>query len=181
MDTATQTKPYVVDASHSSVEFSIRHLVFAKVRGQFRVVSGTLEVGADGIPTQITGQIQADSIDSREENRDNHLRSPDFFDAATHPALTFSSTQITKKNDSDFTVVGDLTLRGTTNRVELAGAIEGRGTDPWGNDRIAYTAKGKINRKDYGLTWSQTLEGGGLVVGDDVEIELNIQAIPAPA
>ena len=96
-------------------------------------------------------------------------------------ALTFSSTQITKKNDSDFTVVGDLTIRGTTNRVELAGAIEGRGTDPWGNDRIAYTAKGKINRKDYGLTWSQTLEGGGLVVGDDVEIELNIQAIPAPA
>jgi polyisoprenoid-binding protein YceI len=181
MDTTTQAKPYVIDAAHSSVEFSIRHLVFAKVRGQFRVVKGTLEVGGDGIPTSIAAEIQADSIDSREEQRDNHLRSPDFFDAATHPTLTFRSTEIVKTGDADFTVVGDLTIRGTTNRIELAGAIEGRGADPWGNDRIAYTAKAKLNRRDYGLNWSNTLESGGLVVGNDVEIELNVQAIPAPA
>jgi len=175
----TVAKPYVIDASHSSVEFSVRHLVFAKVRGQFRVISGTLEVDPDGVPAKISAEIQADSVDSREEQRDNHLRSPDFLDAAKYPTLTFSSTQIDKRSDTEFTAVGDLTIHGTANRVELAGEIEGRGADPWGNDRIAYTAKTKINRKEYGLTWSQTLEGGGLLVGEDVEIELDIQVIPA--
>jgi polyisoprenoid-binding protein YceI len=177
--TAHDAKPYVIDASHSSVEFSVRHLVFAKVRGQFRVISGTLEVAPDGVPTAIEAEIQANSVDSREEQRDNHLRSTDFLDAANYPTLTFSSAQINKKSETEFTAIGDLTIHGTANRVEFSGTIEGRGADPWGNDRIAYTAKTTINRKDYGLTWSQTLEGGGLLVGEDVEIELDIQAIPA--
>jgi polyisoprenoid-binding protein YceI len=179
MNTATEATPYVIDASHSSVEFSVRHLVFAKVRGQFRVLSGSLSVGPDGIPTQVAVEIHADSVDTREEQRDNHLRSADFLDAATYPTLTFASSQIEKKSDTTFTVVGDLTLHGSTNRVELAGTLEGRGADPWGNDRIAYSATTKIDRRTFGLTWSQSLEAGGLVVGNEVEIELNVQAIPA--
>jgi polyisoprenoid-binding protein YceI len=180
METASQTKPYVIDAAHSSVEFTVRHMVFSKVRGQFRVLSGTLRVGPDGLPAAVDVKIKADSVDTREEQRDNHLRSADFLDAATHPTLTFTSSDVIKQGETDFRIVGDLTIHGTTRRVELAGAIDGRGTDPWGNDRISYSAKTKINRKDFGMTWSQTLESGGLLVGEDIDIDLNVQAVPAP-
>jgi polyisoprenoid-binding protein YceI len=181
MHSTAGTKPYVVDASHSSVEFVVRHMVFSKVRGQFRVVSGTADIAGNGIPARISAEIEAASVDTREEQRDNHLRSADFLHVEEHSKLTFASSEVLPGDDTHFTIVGDLTIRGTTNRVELAGTIDGRGKDPWGNDRIAYTAKTTIDRRAFGLVWTAALETGGLLVGDEVEIELSVQVVPAPA
>lgn len=179
MTTATQTKNYVIDPAHSMVEFVARHLMISKVRGVFRKVSGTVTLGDGAIPTQVSADIDATSIDTREPDRDTHLKSADFFDVEHFPRLTFKSTSITPKDDTHFTVAGDLTMRGVTKNVTLAGEVEGRTTDPWGNDRIAYSASGKVNRKDWGLNWNQILETGGVAVGEEVTIDLTVQVIPA--
>jgi polyisoprenoid-binding protein YceI len=154
MSTATETRAYVIDASHSSADFSVRHLVISKVRGSFRTLSGTLAVGEDGIPASITAEIDATSIDTREPQRDGHLRSEDFLHVEAHPTLTFASTKVTASDATHFSIEGNLTLRGATKPVTLAGELEGRAKDPWGNDRVAYSAKTRINRKDFGLVWS---------------------------
>jgi polyisoprenoid-binding protein YceI len=173
MQTTTSGQTYAIDPSHSEVGFAVSHLLISKVRGHFNGFTGTLELGGNGnIPTAIDGTVQATSVNTREEKRDGHLRSPDFFDVENFPTITFKSTSITGSG-TEFTAVGNLTIHGTTNSVTLNGEVGGRTTDPWGNDRVAYSVEGKIKRSEFGLTF-----GAGMV-GDDVKIVLEIQAIPA--
>jgi polyisoprenoid-binding protein YceI len=168
---------YAVDPAHTTVEFIVRHLMIAKVRGRFTGLDGQIELapGSD-LPTSITATIDASSIDTREEQRDAHLRSADFFDVENFRHLIFESARIHGTPD-DFTIDGKLTIRGITREVKLNGSFEGRATDPWGGLRVGYAAHGTINRKDFGLAWNAALETGGVVVGDEVRIELNVEAV----
>jgi polyisoprenoid-binding protein YceI len=160
---ATQTiEKYSIDPVHTNVEFVVRHLMIAKVRGRF---------------SSISGEIDATSVDTREEQRDAHLRSADFFDTETFRQLTFAGTAIENVDGDAFDVRGNLTIHGVTREVVLKAQFEGRGSDPWGGKRIGYSAEAKISRKDYGLVWNQALETGGIAVGDEVKIEINAEAV----
>lgn len=155
MQSTVTSRTYAIDPAHSEVGFAVRHLMISKVRGNFTGFTGTVGLGADGdIPTQIEGSVDVTSVDTREEKRDAHLRSADFFDAENHPKMTFKSTSISGSG-SDFTVAGDLTIRGTTKSVTLKGEVGGHTTDPWGNDRIGYSASTRINRKDFAVNFTQ--------------------------
>ena len=171
---------YALDRSHTTVEFIVRHLMITKVRGRFTAFDGQIELapGSD-LPTSITATIDAASIDTREEQRDAHLRSADFFEVEKYPHLIFESTRIHGTPD-DLTIDGKLTIRGVTRNVKLTGSFEGRASDPWGGVRVGYEAHATINRKDFGLAWNAALETGGVVVGDEVRIELNVEAVLAP-
>jgi polyisoprenoid-binding protein YceI len=168
---------FALDPSHTAVEFVVRHLMITKVRGRFPAFSGQIELapGSD-LPTSIRATIDANSIDTRDEQRDAHLRSADFFDVAEFPQLTFESTRIYGTPD-DFAIEGKLTIRGVARDVQLTGGFEGRVADPWGGRRVGYSAHGTINRRDFGLAWNAALETGGVVVGDEVRIELNVEAV----
>ncbi len=170
---------FALDPTHTTVEFIVRHLMITKVRGRFTAFDGQIELapGSD-LPSLITATIDAGSIDTREEQRDAHLRSADFFEVESFPHLIFESTRIHGTPD-DFAIDGKLTIRGITRDVKLTGSFEGRATDPWGGSRIGYEAHGTINRKDFGLAWNAALETGGVVVGDEVRIELNVEAVLA--
>jgi polyisoprenoid-binding protein YceI len=170
---------YALDRAHTTVEFIVRHLMITKVRGRFTAFDGQIELapGSD-LPISITATIDAGSIDTREEQRDAHLRSADFFEVEKFPHLIFESTRIHGTPD-DFTIDGKLTIRGITRSVKLIGSFEGRATDPWGGLRLGYAAHTTINRKDFGLAWNAALETGGVVVGDEVRIELNVEAVLA--
>jgi polyisoprenoid-binding protein YceI len=168
---------FAIDPAHTTVGFAVRHLMIAKVRGRCTSVSGTIAIppGSD-LPESVDVTIDAGTIDTREPQRDDHLRSADFLDVATHPSITFRSTEISGTPQA-FTIRGDLTIRGTTRPVALEAAFEGRANDPWGNLRAGYEAHTTISRKDFGLTWNQVLESGGVAVGDEVRIELNVEAV----
>jgi polyisoprenoid-binding protein YceI len=170
---------YSTDPAHSHVDFSVRHLMISKVRGAFETFTVTLEV-PDGSkrPSGVRAEIDAASIDTRTADRDSHLRSADFLDVANYPTLTFVSRNVSG-NEDNFGIEGDLTIHGVTKPVTLKAEFEGGGTDPWGNERIAYSASTKINRKDFGLTWNQALETGGVVVGDELEISIQLEAVKA--
>lgn len=176
--TTTQTaKTYAIDPSHTTAEFIVRHLMISKVRGRFTAITGSIDVPeGSNAPVSVDVTIDAASIDTREAPRDAHLTSPDFLDAEKFPKLTFKSTGIDGSGDA-FKVQGDLTIHGVTRPVVLDTTFEGRTTDPYGNDRIGFEAHTKISRKDYGLEWNMALETGGVVVGDEVKIELNVEAI----
>ncbi|MHB8148464.1 MAG: YceI family protein [Vulcanimicrobiaceae bacterium] len=170
---------FALDPTHSSVEFTVRHMVFSKVRGVFTGFTIDLDIDdATNLPTSINASIDASSVSTNVADRDAHLKSPDFLDAARYPALTFTSTSITG-NAAAIAIAGNLTIHGVTKPVTLAATFDGRGKDPWGNDRIAYSATAKINRKDFGLVWNQALEAGGVLVGEEIEIALSIQAVRA--
>jgi polyisoprenoid-binding protein YceI len=173
----TTVQTYAIDPSHTNAEFVVRHMMISKVRGRFAALSGTIDVpeGSD-VPASIQATLELESLTTSEPQRDAHLKSPDFFDAATHPQITFRSTSITP-DGGELAVAGDLTIRGTTLPVVLKATFEGRTTDPWGNRRIGYEARAKISRNDFGLTWNQALETGGVVVGDEVKIELAVEAV----
>jgi polyisoprenoid-binding protein YceI len=168
---------YGLDASHSTVEFIVKHLMISKVRGRFAAFEGAVELapGSD-VPQAISATIDASSIDTREPQRDAHLKSADFFEVEKYPNLTFQSTRIEGTPD-DFRAYGNLTIHGVTREVALKGSFEGRGADPWGGQRAGYSAHTTINRKDFGLTWNAALETGGFVVSDEVRIELNVEAV----
>jgi polyisoprenoid-binding protein YceI len=168
---------YAIDPVHTTVEFVVRHLMITKVRGRFTGVAGTIELqpGSD-VPSAVQAHIDAATIDTREDQRDTHLKSADFFEVEVHPALRFTSTRIEGRSD-DFTIHGNLTIHGVTREVALKGEFEGRAADPWGGQRVGYSASTTINRKDFGLTWNAALETGGVVVGDEVRIELNVEAV----
>ncbi len=170
--TATQIATYTIDPVHSHVEFAIRHLMLSKVRGRFSTVSGTVAIDPDGNPTAISADIEVDSLDTREVQRDGHLKSPDFLDAALYTHIRFVSTGVTKGADNRIAITGDLEIHGVTKPV-------GRAVDPWGKNRIGFEATAKINRKDFGLTWNQALETGGVMIGEIVEIDLQIEAVAA--
>lgn len=166
---------WVIDPSHTEVAFSVRHLMVSKVRGTFSGVAGTITVGdtVDSVKVDVT--IDAASVNTRDENRDNHLRTNDFFDIENHPTWTFVTTSVTG-GASDFAVTGDLTLRGVTKSVTLDTEFLGVNVDPWGNTKAGFSASTKINRKDFGVEWNAPLEAGGVLVGEEVKIELEIQA-----
>lgn len=179
MITATETRTtWGIDAAHSSVEFRVRHMMLAKVRGRFTEVSGTVEwdeseLGRSSV--QVT--IPTASIDTSNEQRDQHLRSGDFFDVENHDTITFHSRRVEGDLEGRFSVVGDLSIRGTTREVVLEVESLGAGEDPWGMERRGFRATTTIDRRDFGLTWNQALEAGGVLVGTDVEIELDMQVV----
>lgn len=172
---------YNIDTTHSNVDFSIRHLVIAKVRGRFTKFSGTIELDpADLAKSTVSVQIEAASISTNEDKRDAHLRSADFFDVEKYPLITFTSKQV-EVDGNDLRVTGALTIHGVTRDVVLAVESLGTAKDPWGNERIAFAAKTSIDRKEFGLHWNQLLEAGGFMVGDKVEIGLDVEAVKAAA
>ncbi|MFZ5476286.1 MAG: YceI family protein [Myxococcota bacterium] len=166
-----------IDRSHSSVRFSVRHLMFAKVHGRFRDFDAKVELDGER-PVAVEAQIRVASVDTDEPARDTHLRSADFFDADTHPLMTFRGENAREQGAGRYTLEGQLTIRGTTRPVTLQLESLGRARDPWGNDRVAFTATTQIDRREFGLTWNQALETGGVIVGDRVDISLEVQAVP---
>jgi polyisoprenoid-binding protein YceI len=173
-----RTERWEIDSSHSSVHFSVRHLVIAKVRGTFARWSGTVQAPAgDFSKATVTVAIDASSIDTGVADRDTHLKSADFFDVAQYPELRFVGKRVQPRSGAEIDVVGDLTIKGITREVILRVEAHGQAKDPWGNQRAAFTAKTSIDRKDFGLTWNQVLETGGVVVGDRVDIEAEIEAV----
>ena len=164
---------WTIDPSHTEIAFTVRHLMVSKVRGSFSGVAGTIVVSEDGIKVDAT--VDASTINTRDENRDGHIKSGDFFDIENHPTWTFTSTAVTGSG-SDFKLVGDLTLRGVTKSIELDVEFAGVNNDPWGNTKAGFEATGKINRKDFGIEYNAALETGGVLIGDEVKIELNVQA-----
>lgn len=177
MTTTTGTRTYKIDKSHSEAIFQVRHLV-TKVRGRFSDFEGAIEYN-DANPEQSTVHftVNAASIDTNEPDRDTHLRSADFFDVEKFPQITFVSKRITKRGGETFDVVGDFTMHGVTREIVLPVAHLGKAKDPWGNDRLGFEAETTVNRKDYGLNWNAALETGGFLVGDDVKISLQVQAV----
>jgi polyisoprenoid-binding protein YceI len=170
---------YNIDPAHSGVHFSIRHLMISTVRGGFSAVKGTIVHDPDDpSATTIEAEVDVNSVTTNEEKRDGHLKSPDFFDAATYPVMTYKSTKVTKGTNDDYTVTGDLTLHGVTKPVVLeVEEVSEETKDPWGNARRGATAKGKLKRSDFGLVWNGALEAGGVMIGDDVKIEFDIQMV----
>ena len=164
-----------VDPVHTTLEFRVRHAGVAKVRGVFRDFEGTLEIGGDGI-ARATGSVDVASLDTRIGPRDEHLRSADFFDVEHHPRMTFASTSIEVDGD-DVRVLGELTIRGVTKPVELTGELGGTGIDEEDNERIGLELRGSLDRRDYGLTWNTAVSGGGLLVGNRVDLTLDVSAV----
>ena len=177
------TERWEIDSSHSSIHFSVRHLVIAKVRGQFSRWTGTLHVPADRDFTKATLDVVIDtsSIDTGVADRDAHLRSADFFDVEQHPEMTFKSTAVRRVSDAALSVQGILTIRGASKPVTLDVDVLGFAKDPWGHERAAFSARTHVDRKEFGLTWNQALETGGVMVGDRIEIEIEIEAVRQPA
>lgn len=171
------TQRFDIDTSHSGVHFTVRHMVISKVRGTFGRWQGQLEFDeAAPAKSKVSVRIETASIDTRDEKRDGHLRSPDFFDAEKHPAIAFESTKV-EAAGNEYRVTGDLTIHGVTKPVVLQAEYLGAGKDPWGGQRIGFSARTKINRKDFGLNWNQVLEAGGVLVGENIDIELEVEAI----
>jgi polyisoprenoid-binding protein YceI len=175
------TSTWNIDPAHSVAEFKVKHMMISNVKGQFSGISGTLSLDENDVTnSKIESHIDAASINTREAQRDAHLKSADFFHVENFPKLSFTSTRVTRRGDDELEVEGDLTIRGVTRKVRFA--VEGptaAGKDPWGNTRIGVSATTKINRKDYGLTWNAALETGGILVGDEVTITLDLQFIKA--
>ena len=169
---------YNIDPDHSTVGFSIKHLGISTVHGRFAKFKGAITVSqSDPTTARAEATIEAASIDTGVEARDKHLRSPDFFDVEKYPSLKFVSTKISPMKDNKFTMTGDLTMHGVTKPVTLDVVFEGSAQDPWGNVRGAFSATGVLNRKDFGITWNKVLDNKGLLIGDDVGINLEIEGI----
>lgn len=166
-----------IDRVHSSIEFVVRHLMVSKVRGRFADYSGTIQVADVPEQSSVEVTIQAASIDTREPQRDAHLRSPDFLDAERFPTLTFRSRSLEPLGGEQFRVHGDLTIRGVTRPVVLDAEFLGVTADPWGGLRAGFSATADIDREDYGLTWNQALETGGVLVGKKARIEIEVEAV----
>lgn len=174
---ATKTSTWKIDPNHSTVEFAVKHIMISTVKGRFSEVEGEIVI-ADGDPSRssVSATLNAASIDTHTGQRDDHLRSADFLDAAKFPEITFKSTRISGTR-SKFEVTGDLTIRGVTREVRLDVTNEGSGKDPWGGERIAFSATTKLDRRDFGLTWNQAIEAGGVLVGNDVKVSIDVQAV----
>jgi len=174
--TVLPTGTWTVDPAHSNVEFAAKHLGIATVRGAFNEFEGTFEVGEDG-SAKARGTVEVVSIDTNEDQRDNHLRSEDFFHAEVHPELSFESTEIRPLDEDSFLIHGDLTMRGVTRPVVLEAELQGTEIDPWGNERVALEARGQLNRREWGMTFNQALGSGNMLVSDKIKLALDISAI----
>lgn len=165
---------WVLDPSHSEVTFSVRHMMISKVRGTFGMKSATIVAPENPLEATVEASVDVTSVDTKDEGRDQHLRSAEFFDIETYPTMDFRSTGV-RVEDGDFLVDGNLTIRGITKPATFSLDFGGFGTDPWGNYKAGATAKTVVNREDFGLTWNAALETGGVLVGKDVTIELDLQ------
>jgi polyisoprenoid-binding protein YceI len=177
----TGTTTWTIDAAHSAAEFSAKHMMITTVKGRVADVRGTLIVD-ETRPERSTVEVElgAASIDTRSEQRDAHLRSADFLDVEQFPTITFRSRRIegaSAREGGSFRVVGDLTIRGVTREVTLDATYEGRGRDPWGGERVSFSATTKIDRRDFGLTWNAALETGGVLVSNEIKIQIEAQAV----
>ena len=173
-----QAETYAIDPTHSSVGFKVKHMMVSNVRGEFTDFEGTYTFDPDRPQdASVDVEIRVTSVDTGNEKRDDHLRSDEFFGVEEHPVMTFKSTKVVAEGDDEYTLYGDLTIRGVTRNVALEVEFNGKVQDPWGNTRTGFEASGEINRKDFGVNFSATLDNGGLVVADDVEIELEIEGI----
>jgi polyisoprenoid-binding protein YceI len=168
---------YGFDASHSHVGFKVRHLMVSKVRGRFADFEGTVTIGDNPLDSAVEVAVQLSSIDTKDAGRDEHLRSADFFNVEANPTMTYASTGVRESGKGSFVVDGNLTLNGITKPVALALELEGTTTDPWGNQRAGFTATTSIDREDFGLTWNQALETGGVMVGKKVDIEIEAEIV----
>ena len=179
-DFSTLTGSYTIDPSHSQFGFTARHAMITKVRGAFNEFEGTATLdGADPSKSTVSVTLQVASIDTRNEQRDGHLRTNDFLDIEQFPTITFTSTSVEHDGGNDFKVTGDLTIKGVTHSVTLPLEFSGSATDPFGNARIGFEGSTVINRKDFGITWNAPLEAGGVLVGEKITLEFEISAIKA--
>lgn len=176
---APATGRYDIDATHSSIDFIVRHLVAAKVRGGFKNFTGSVLIGETPEASSVDVEIDVASIDTGVDDRDQHLRSADFFNTEANPKASFRSTGVRSAGGNNYVVTGDLTIGDTTRPVDLDLEYAGSVTDPWGNNRIVVSASTEINREDFGLTWNQVLETGGVMVSKNAKIEIEAQAVQA--
>ena len=176
---AGTTTTWKLDPTHTLVEFSAKHLMITTVKGRITDVLGTIYTDEkDPKKSSVEATLKAASLDTRTDQRDQHLRSADFLNAEVYPEITFRSTRIEGEKDK-FKLTGDLTIRDVTKPVTLDVTFEGRQKDPWGGERVGFSASGKIDRRDFGLTWNQALETGGVVVGNDIKISIEVEAVKA--
>jgi polyisoprenoid-binding protein YceI len=171
------TGTWVVDPIHSSVGFEVKHMMISTVRGHFNRYKGRLKAADDYHDSTVRGIVEAGSIDTGNADRDEHLRGPDFFDAEHWPLITFESTAIDHVVEGTYRVTGDLTIKDVTREIEVEANVEGAAVDPWGKDRVGIAVRGSIDRTDFGLAWQQALVGGGLLVGEQVALRIDISAV----
>ncbi|MFD1863682.1 YceI family protein [Planococcus chinensis] len=172
-------KKWTIDPAHSEIGFSVKHMMISKVKGSFTSFDAEVEANEEDLTNALIDfKIDTASITTNNTDRDNHLRSADFFDAEQYPHITFKANEIVQKDD-EYELNGDLTIKGVTRPATFEVEYGGKGTNPWGVEVVAFNAEGKINRKDFGLTWNQSLETGGVLVGEDIKISLELQANPA--
>ena len=181
MSTATATAipagTYSIDPAHSSVEFAVRHMGIATVRGKATEFAGTID--ATGDTPSLEGTVKVASFTTLDEQRDAHLAAPDFFDVERYPDITFKASDIQIADDGNVRIPGEITIKGVTKEIELTGAFAGTGTDPWGNERVGLDVSAVIDRRDFGLSWNQPLPTGGLLVSNEVTLELSASAVKA--
>ncbi len=175
--TAIPTGTWNVDPAHSKIGFAVKHMGIATVRGDFTEFEGTLEIGEDLSTAKAYGTVKAASVDTNEPQRDEHLRSPDFFDVAQFPELRFESTEIEALDEDEFRITGQLTIHGVTDEIVLHAEIQGTDTDPWGNERVGLEVTGQLSRADYGMKFNQALGSGNMLVADKVKLALDISAV----
>ena len=169
---------WAVDPTHSSIDFTVKHMMIANVRGTFHNFEAKIEADPYDLTTaNIQFSIDVASIDTRNNDRDAHLRSGDFFDVEKYPKIEFQATNIVKKRDGEYDVTGNLTIRGVTRQETFSVTFEGAGKDPWGNEKVGFSGTGKIKRSDYGLTYNAVLETGGVLIGDEVKISIEIEGV----
>ena len=179
--TALPTGTWNIDPAHSKVGFAVKHMGIATVRGEFTEFEGTLEIAEDLSSAKAYGTVKATSVDTNEPQRDDHLRSPDFFDVAQYPELRFESTSVEALDDEEFRITGKLTIHGVTNDVVLHADLQGTDIDPWGNERVGLEVTGQLSRGDYGMKFNQALGSGNMLVADKIKLALDISAVKQSA
>ena len=168
---------WTIDPTHTAIEFEAKHLMIAKVKGRFADFDGTLTIADDPTQSSVSVTIKSASIDTRTEQRDDHLRSPDFLEVDRYPEIAFVSTSLEHEDGDDWRIDGNLTIHGVTKPVTLKTEYEGQAGDPWGGQRVAFSAETRISREDWGLTWNQALEAGGWLVGKEIRLKLDVEAV----
>ena len=167
-----------LDAAHSELEFKVRHMMISTVKGQFKSIEVNVAHTTDDLTgAQVDVKIDVDSIDTKNDQRDQHLKSSDFFDSTNNRFIVFKSTSIAKEDDENYKITGELTIKGTTKSITVDVEFGGVAKDPWGNDKVGYTVNGKINRADFGLTWNAALETGGVMVSEEVKFSADLQFV----
>ena len=171
-----ETTKWAIDPTHSEITFKVKHLMISNVKGEFKTFQGTID-GEDFTKSKISASIDASSISTNNDDRDTHLKSPDFFEVEKYPEITFVSKSIKKVDDDEFKLVGDLTIKGTTKEITLDTEFGGYMKDPYGNEKAGFSINGKLNRKDFGLNWNAALEAGGVMVGNEIKINAEVQFV----